>query len=81
MSYSAFTLASGILPGIPDIMKADKARGCSELKDASDYIMVVNLNMARGGRYDPTAAANILNAISSQVSPYIDSTKKQFKCQ
>jgi hypothetical protein len=62
-------------------MKADKARGCSELKDASDYIMVVNLNMARGGRYDPTAAANILNAISSQVSPYIDSTKKQFKCQ
>jgi hypothetical protein len=44
-------------------------------------ITVVDLNMARGGRFNPTAAANILTAVSTQVKPYIESSKKQLACK
>jgi tetratricopeptide (TPR) repeat protein len=81
MSFAAFNIASGILPKIAETAKTDKPKACTELKHASDMITVVDLNMARGGRFDPQAAAQILTAVSAQVKPYIEASKKQLACK
>jgi len=81
MSFSAFNIATLTLPMIPDLQRTDRPKACAELKYATDMISVVNLNMIRGGKYKPDAAAQILNAVSGQVNPYIDGAKKQLACK
>lgn len=81
MSFAAFNIASGILPNIGALAKTDKPMACAELKYASDKILVVDLNMARGGRYDPAAAANILTAVSTQIRPFLETSKKSLSCK
>ena len=63
-------------PRVQELEKTDKPKACSELKYAADMITVVDLNMARGGRFNPQAAANILTAVSAQVKPYIEAKKE-----
>jgi tetratricopeptide (TPR) repeat protein len=81
MSFSAFNIASGILPTLAGTAKTDKPKACAETKYASDMITVVDLNMSRGGRYNPQAAAQILTAVSTQVKPYLETLKKQLACK
>jgi hypothetical protein len=44
-------------------------------------VLVVDLNMARGGRFNPSAAGNILTALSGTVKPYLESTRGQLRCR
>jgi tetratricopeptide (TPR) repeat protein len=84
MSFAAYNIAGGILPTIAEIAKTegrDKPKACAELKVASDYILIVDLNMARGGRFNPTAAGSILTAVGTQIKPYIEQTRKGFNCK
>lgn len=81
MSLAAFKTAAVVLPRVQELEKTDKPKACSELKYAADMITVVDLNMGRGGRFNPQAAANILTAVSAQVKPYIEAKKKQLACK
>ena len=81
MSFSAFNIASGILSNIPEIAKSDKPGACAQIRHAADMITIVDLNMGRGGRFNPDAAAKILTAVSTQVKPYLESSKKQLACR
>jgi tetratricopeptide (TPR) repeat protein len=81
MSFAAYNLASNAATRISDLAKAKNTAGaCVELKTAADMILQVDLNMARGGRFDPQNAAAILNA-ASQLKPYLSDVKTQLKCK
>src|SRR3954465_4242623 len=80
MSYSAFTIGSQALSGIAPLVKTDKAKACSENKVAADMFTVVEMNMGRGGKFNPDAAAKILNGLSTY-KPYIDQYKKGIPCK
>jgi tetratricopeptide (TPR) repeat protein len=82
MSFSAFNLAMNALNRIPGLSQARNNTGaCAELRNASDMVLVVDLNMARGGRFNPSAAGNILTALSGTVKPYLESTRGQLRCR
>jgi tetratricopeptide (TPR) repeat protein len=82
MSYAAYNLATNALERVPDLAKARNTAGvCEELKTAEDMVLMVQLNMSRGGRFNPQNAGAILNAVSSQIKPYIEQNKTQFKCK
>jgi tetratricopeptide (TPR) repeat protein len=82
MSYSAFNLATNALNRVQPLAKDKNTAGaCAELKNAADMVLIVDLNMARGGRYNPTAAGNILTALSGSIKPYIETTRKQLNCK
>jgi tetratricopeptide (TPR) repeat protein len=75
MSVAAYYIAAGALPGLPELARTDRARACTEVRYASDMLLVVDLNMSRGGKVDPTTAANILNALTP-VRPYLDQVRR-----
>jgi tetratricopeptide (TPR) repeat protein len=82
MSYAAYNLASNALVRVPDLAKAKNTAGvCTELKTAGDMALAVELNMSRGGRFNPQNASAILTAVSTQLKPYIDQNSKAFKCK
>jgi tetratricopeptide (TPR) repeat protein len=82
MSFSAFNLAMNALNRIQGLAQArNNAGACAELRNASDMVLVVDLNMARGGRFNPSAAGNILTALSGTVKPYLESTRGQLRCR
>lgn len=82
MSFSAFNLASNALNRVAPLAQAKNTAGaCAELKTASDMALIVDLNMARGGRFNPSAAGNMLTVLSGTIKPYIESTKKQLNCR
>ena len=81
MSFAAYNLASNALGRIPDLAKAKNTAGvCAELKTASDMVLMVELNMARGGRFQPQSAGAILNAVGG-LKTYIAENKTNFKCR
>jgi tetratricopeptide (TPR) repeat protein len=80
MSVAAYTIGSRAVSGIAEIAKTDKPKACAENKLAADMFNVIDLNMSRGGRVDPTIAANILNALG-QYKPYIEQNKKVIPCK
>ena len=82
MSFSAFNLAMNALNRIGPLSQArNNTQACAELKTASDMVLIVDLNMARGGRFNPNAAANILNAMSGTIKPYLESARPQLRCR
>lgn len=82
MSFSAFNLATNALGRIQGLAQAKNTAGaCAELKNAGDMVLIVDLNMARGGRFNPSAAGNILTALGGSIKPYIQSTKQQLNCK
>jgi tetratricopeptide (TPR) repeat protein len=82
MSFSAFNLATNALGRVQGLAQAKNTAGaCAELKNASDMVLIVDLNMARGGRFNPAAAGNILTALGGSIKPYIQSTKQQLNCK
>jgi tetratricopeptide (TPR) repeat protein len=81
MSYAAYSLAANAAGRIADLAKAKNTAGaCAEVKAAGDMLLLVDLNMPRGGRFNPDAAAKILQA-SSGLKPYVADTKTQLKCK
>jgi tetratricopeptide (TPR) repeat protein len=81
MSVAAFYLANNALGRVQGLSRArNNAGACAELQTAANMVLVVDLNMARGGRVDPPTAANILNGMS-QIRPYIQSTRQQLNCR
>jgi tetratricopeptide (TPR) repeat protein len=82
MSFSAFNLAMNAVNRVQGLAQAKNTAGaCTELKNASEMVLIVDLNMARGGRFNAAAAGNILNAVSGTIKPYIESTRSQLKCK
>jgi hypothetical protein len=82
MSFAAFNLAMNALNRVQPLSVAKNNTGaCAELKNAADMVLIVDLNMARGGRANPSAAGNILNAVSGTIKPYLETTKGQLKCK
>jgi len=82
MSFAAYNLSSNALERVPGLAKAKNTTGvCDELKTASDMVLMVELNMSRGGRFQPQSAGAILNAVSGQIKPYIEQNKTAFKCK
>lgn len=81
MSYAAFNLAQNAATRISDLAKAkNTTAACAEWKTAADMVLLVDLNMSRGGRVDPQSAGAILNA-AGQLKPYLASVKDQLKCK
>jgi tetratricopeptide (TPR) repeat protein len=80
MSIAAFYVAQHGLTNLTEVAKTDKPRACSMLKEASDNLLIVDLNMARGGRVDPRTAGALLQATSG-MKPGIESAKKQLNCK
>lgn len=80
MSLSAFFLAQNAINRLQSLQR-DRAAACAELKTAADMILVVDLNMARGGPAEPRTAANILTALSGTVKPYVADMRTRFTCR
>jgi tetratricopeptide (TPR) repeat protein len=80
MSFAAYSIAASVLQDVAAESK-DRPKACADIQRASDLAAVVDLNMPRGGRENPANAAAILNALNSQIKPYIDTTRKQLKCK
>lgn len=82
MSFAAYNLATNALARVTDLSRARNTAGaCAELKTAADMVLLVELNMPRGGRFNPQGAGAILNAVSSQLKPYIDQTRTSLRCR
>jgi len=75
MSFAAYSMAANLATKIQETAKTDKAGACAAWKTASDLALTVQLNMGRGGKFNPDAAARILNALG-QLQPYLDAQKK-----
>jgi tetratricopeptide (TPR) repeat protein len=80
MSFAAYSIAASMLQDVAGESK-DRPKACADIKRASELATVVDLNMARGGRENPANAAAILNALNTQIKPYIETTKKQLACK
>jgi hypothetical protein len=79
MSYAAFSLAQNAALRVSDLAKAKNTAGaCTELKTAGDMLLLVDLNMPRGGRFNPDAAAKILQAAGG-LKPFVNDTKTALK--
>jgi tetratricopeptide (TPR) repeat protein len=81
MSVAAYYVAQHGLANLGEVAKTNKPQACTMLKEASDNLLIVDLNMARGGRVDPRTAAALLQATSGTLKPYIDTAKKQLACK
>jgi hypothetical protein len=82
MSFAAYNLATNSLARVPDLSRARNTSGaCAELKTAGDMVLLVELNMPRGGRFNPQGAGAILNAVSSQLKPYMDQMRTSLRCR
>jgi len=71
IGVSAFYVLQGL-----DIQKA---KTCDEFKQASDLVLLININMPKGAALDKGTAGQILGAVN-QYSPYIDAKLKALKC-
>lgn len=82
MSFAAYNLAANAASRVSDLANKDKniPAACTELKTAGDMVLAVDLNMMRGGRFNPQQAGQIINAASG-LKPFIEGTKKQLKCK
>ena len=80
MSIAAFYMAQHGLANLTETAKTNKPMACSMLKEASDNLLVVDLNMSRGGRVDPRTAGALLQATSA-MKPGIEQAKKQLSCK
>jgi tetratricopeptide (TPR) repeat protein len=82
MSFAAYNLASNAATRVSDLAnkKKDIPAACAELKTAEDMVLAVDLNMMRGGRFNPQQAGSILNA-AGQLKPFVQQTKTALKCK
>jgi tetratricopeptide (TPR) repeat protein len=80
MSIAAFYMAQHGLANLTETAKTNKPAACTMLKEASDNLLVVDLNMSRGGRVDPRTAGALLQATSA-MKPGIEQAKKQLSCK
>ena len=80
MSIAAFYVAQHGLANFADVAKSNKPQACAMLKDASDNLLIVDLNMSRGGRVDPRTAGALLQATSA-MKPGLEQGKKQLNCK
>ena len=81
MSVAAYYVAQHGLANLGEVAKTDKAQACTLLKEAADNLLIVDLNMSRGGRVDPRTAGALLQATSGTLKPYIEQAKKQLACK
>ena len=80
MSVAAYYMAQHGLASFAEVAKTNKPAACVMLKEASDNLLVVDLNMSRGGRVDPRTAGALLQATGS-MKPGIEQAKKQLSCK
>ncbi|HEX4683012.1 MAG TPA: hypothetical protein VH277_09900, partial [Gemmatimonadaceae bacterium] len=84
VGVSAFSVAADALQSLQKYQKAtskaDKAKGCEELKVVEDNFAIAQAAMPRGGREDPQTAGTILQNIT-QYSEYLPQFKKAWACK
>jgi tetratricopeptide (TPR) repeat protein len=80
MSVAAFYVAQHGVANLTEVAKASRPQACAMLKDATDKLLIVDLNMSRGGRVDAGTASALLQATSA-MKPGIDQAKKQLGCR
>jgi tetratricopeptide (TPR) repeat protein len=82
MSFAAYNLAANAAGRVADLANKDKnvPAACAELKTAEEMVLAVDLNMMRGGRFQPQQAGQILQAASG-LKPFIQQTKAALKCK
>ena len=80
MSIAAFYVAQHGLANLTEVAKTNRPQACTMLKEATDNLLIVDLNMSRGGRVDPRTAGALLQATSG-MKPGIESAKKQLACK
>ena len=81
MSIAAYYVAQHGLANLGEVAKTNRPQACVLLKEASDNLLIVDLNMSRGGRVDPRTASALLTATSGTLKPYIESARKQLTCR
>lgn len=82
MSFAAYNLAANAASRVSDLVNKEKntPAACAELKTAGDMVLAVDLNMMRGGRFQPQQASAIITAAGG-LKPFIEGTKKQLNCK
>jgi tetratricopeptide (TPR) repeat protein len=81
MSVAAYYVAQHGLANLGEVAKTDRPRACAMLKEASDNLLIVDLNMSRGGRVDPRTAGALLQATGGTLKPYIQQARTQLSCK
>ena len=80
MSVAAYYVAQHGLANFTDVARTNRQQACVMLKEASDNLLVVDLNMSRGGRVDANTASALLKA-TSDMKPTIEQAKRQLTCR
>jgi tetratricopeptide (TPR) repeat protein len=80
MSVAAFKIAQFGLANFTDVARTNRPLACTMLREASDNLLLVDLNMVRGGRVDPATASNLLQATAG-MKPGIAQARQQLSCR
>jgi len=80
MSVSAFYVAQFGLDGFTEAARTNRPLACAMIKEASDNLLIVDLNMSRGGRVDPATASALLKA-TSDMKPGLAQGRQQLNCR
>ena len=80
MSVAAFYVAQHGLANLTETARTNRALACTMLREASDNLLVVDLNMSRGGRVDPATASALLQGTTG-MKPGIEQAKRQLNCR
>jgi tetratricopeptide (TPR) repeat protein len=80
MSVAAFNVAQFGLSNFTETARTNRPAACAMLKEASDNLLIVDLNMSRGGRVDPATAGALLRA-TSELKPGIEQGRRQLNCR
>lgn len=85
IGVAAFSIAQDAITNAqnaqkPGAKKEERAKGCEELKVADDMFALAQVQMPKGGRVAPEAAANIMTGINTY-SPYIAQFRKALACK
>jgi tetratricopeptide (TPR) repeat protein len=80
MSIAAFYVAQHGIANFTEVARTNRTQACAMLREASDNLLIVDLNMSRGGRVDAKTAGALLTATSG-MKPGIEQAKRQLNCR
>ncbi|HEY4130914.1 MAG TPA: hypothetical protein VGM50_09870 [Gemmatimonadaceae bacterium] len=83
--YASFSIAQDAAQNIQGLVKGkpkkdDVEKACSEVKVAEDNLAIAQVEVPKGGKFQPAAAGQIMQAIAP-TSEYVTQVKAALKCK
>jgi hypothetical protein len=83
--YASFSVAQDAAQNIQTLVKGnpkkeDREKACAEAKVAEDNLAIAQVEVPKGGKFQPQAAGQIMQAIAP-TSEYVTQVKAALKCK